>query len=254
MNCPNCGKELKENQKFCTNCGAEITETATNYKKIKKMVSIGFSVIFLLILVILIGINLSNEHKINQVLNNSSYNGNRILIKTNYKFNQYRKIIFDNELNSKYGESVYIAISAGNKAVIYSPKNIEPENIMSYLTRPVVKFKRNDNNCKWVDTGLNDKYIKKAEISTDQNGQWVVAFEFNETGANKFAELTKELTGKQLGIFYVDELISAPRVNEQILGGKAQISGGSGGFEYEEAKRMVNILNLNNNIQILEVK
>ena len=25
MNCPNCGKELKDNQKFCGGCGADVS-------------------------------------------------------------------------------------------------------------------------------------------------------------------------------------------------------------------------------------
>ena len=36
---------------------------------------------------------------------------------------------------------------------------------------------------------------------------------------------------------------SAPRVNEPIAGGRAQITGGEGGFEYQEAKEMVDLLN-----------
>jgi len=71
----------------------------------------------------------------------------------------------------------------------------------------------------------------------------LIELEFNMEGAKKFANFSKELTGKQMAIFFNNELQSAPRVNEQILGGRAQITGGDGGFEYSEAKNMVDLLN-----------
>ena len=46
-----------------------------------------------------------------------------------------------------------------------------------------------------------------------------------------------------MAIFFNGKLQSAPRVNEQISGGRAQITGGEGGFEYAEAKEMVDLLN-----------
>ena len=270
MKCPNCGKEINGNQKFCTSCGTKldyITHETNNNKNIEiqvvekyiiekiKIFSIRLLAIFLLALVISGGINLFNEYKIKQALNISSYTGNKILIKTNHKFTKDQKIIFDNELKNKYGESIYITTSAGNKAVIYSPKNIKPQDIMSYLTRPVVEFKKKDYKDKWVDTGLNDKYIKKALANTSPySEEWIVEIELTKEGAEKFAQLTKELTGRELGIFYNNKLLSAPRVNEQIVGGHAQITGGSNGFKQAEAKEMANILSREKNIQILEVK
>ena len=46
-----------------------------------------------------------------------------------------------------------------------------------------------------------------------------------------------------MAIFFNGELKSAPRVNEEITGGHAQITGGDGGFEYQEVKNMVDLLN-----------
>ena len=101
-----------------------------------------------------------------------------------------------------------------------------------------------DGSMSWQSTGLTGKDIKKSIVgSSPQSGEWVVELEFNLEGAKKFSDLTKELTGKQMAIFFNDELQSAPRVNEQITGGRAQISGGDGGFEYETAKEMVDLLN-----------
>ena len=96
----------------------------------------------------------------------------------------------------------------------------------------------------WESTGLTGKDLKKSLVgSTPQTGEWMVELEFNAQGAKKFYELTKELTGKQMAIFFNGVMQSAPRVNEPIAGGRAQITGGEGGFEYAEAKEMVDLLN-----------
>lgn len=100
-----------------------------------------------------------------------------------------------------------------------------------------------DGSPIWVSTGLTGQDLSKSILSTDATGQWVVSLEFNAEGAKKFADLTKALVGQQMAIFFDGELQSAPRVNEAIYGGKAQISGGDSGFAYEEAERMVNLLN-----------
>ena len=96
----------------------------------------------------------------------------------------------------------------------------------------------------WESTGLTGKDLKKALVgSSPGNGEWVVSIEFNQEGAKKFAHLTRELVGQQMAIFFNGELKSAPRVNEEITGGHAQITGGDGGFEYQEVKNMVDLLN-----------
>ncbi len=101
-----------------------------------------------------------------------------------------------------------------------------------------------DGTMDWESTGLTGKDLRKSLVgSAPTTGEWMVELEFNAEGAKKFSDLTKELTGKQMAIFFNDKLQSAPRVNEQISGGRAQITGGEGGFEYTEAKEMVDLLN-----------
>ena len=95
----------------------------------------------------------------------------------------------------------------------------------------------------WLETGLTGQDLDKSTLSTDSTGQWVVSLEFNGAGSKKFADLTRDLVGQQMAIFFDGELQSAPVIREPIYGGKAQISGGDSGFEYSEAERMVNLLN-----------
>ena len=99
------------------------------------------------------------------------------------------------------------------------------------------------NGVKWVDTGLTGNDLNRANLSTSSSGQWVVDLEFNDKGTKKFAELTQQLVGKPMAIFFNGELTSAPVIREAIIGGRAQISGGDNGFAYEEAKEMVDLLN-----------
>lgn len=96
----------------------------------------------------------------------------------------------------------------------------------------------------WISTGLSGKDLTRATLSTEtQTGQWVVDLEFNDKGTRKFADLTQSLVGKPMAIFFNGELQSAPNIREPILGGRAQISGGENGFQYEDAKKMVDLLN-----------
>ena len=107
-----------------------------------------------------------------------------------------------------------------------------------------LEFKRPKGN-GWESTGLTGNDLRKSLVgSNPTSGEWIVELEFTTEGAKKFSDLTKELTGKEMAIFFNGQLQSAPRVNEQISGGRAQISGGGKqGFEYQEAKEMVDLLN-----------
>lgn len=97
---------------------------------------------------------------------------------------------------------------------------------------------------EWITTGLSGKDLSRAILSTNStNGEWVVDLEFNDAGTKKFADLTTKLVGKPMAIFFNGEMQSAPVIREPIIGGRAQISGGENGFQYEEAKKMVDLLN-----------
>ena len=62
--------------------------------------------------------------------------------------------------------------------------------------------------------------------STFQQGQPVVSIRFNGLGGKQFAKVTTENVGKPFAIVLDGKVISAPRINEPILGGSAVISGG----------------------------
>ena len=58
-----------------------------------------------------------------------------------------------------------------------------------------------------------------------QNNAPIVNIRFDTVGARKFGEITKAYTGHQLAMILDGKVISAPVLNEVILGGNAQISG-----------------------------
>lgn len=58
-----------------------------------------------------------------------------------------------------------------------------------------------------------------------ENNQNVVNISFDAQGGAKFAKLTRENVGRPFAIILDGQVISAPNINEPILGGRAQISG-----------------------------
>lgn len=93
-------------------------------------------------------------------------------------------------------------------------------------------------------TGLTGADLKKAQVTfnttRNQNSGPQVALEFNSEGAKKFADITKRNIGKPLGIFLDGQLIEAPSVSQEIIGGNAVITGQ---FNVEQAKSLVIQLN-----------
>lgn len=154
----------------------------------------------------------------------------------------------ENRVN-KLGVSETVVQRAGDRRLVVEIPDVSDLNqAKAYLGEtaeldfrmPVMK----DGAEQWVPTGLTGKDLQSANLSTNsQNGQWVVDLAFNDKGTVKFADLTKKLVGKQMAIFFNGELQSAPVIREPINGGRAQISGGDSGFVYEDAKKMVDLLN-----------
>lgn len=93
----------------------------------------------------------------------------------------------------------------------------------------------------YVDTSLTGQYLSGAKVEFNlQTNQPYISLEFNEEGSELFATLTRENVGKTIAIYLDGQPISTPTVNEEITGGKAQITGG---FTPEEAKQLAGRLN-----------
>ena len=74
-----------------------------------------------------------------------------------------------------------------------------------------------------------------ASQSFDEAGRPVVDITFNAAGARRFGRVTQENVNKPFAIILDNRVLSAPNINEAILGGRAQISGN---FTVESANEL----------------
>ena len=85
-----------------------------------------------------------------------------------------------------------------------------------------------------VVTDANADFVQQAGRS-----EQMVNMVMNAEGAKAWARLTKENIGNQIAIVLDEMVYSAPRVNDEITGGRSQITGN---FTPEEAKDLANVL------------
>ncbi|MDD7063345.1 MAG: protein translocase subunit SecDF, partial [bacterium] len=85
-----------------------------------------------------------------------------------------------------------------------------------------------------VVTDANADFVQQAGRS-----EQMVNMVMNAEGAKAWARLTKENIGNQVAIVLDEMVYSAPRVNDEITGGRSQITGN---FTPEEAKDLANVL------------
>ena len=67
--------------------------------------------------------------------------------------------------------------------------------------------------------------LTNASQGFDQDGRASIDIVFNTAGARRFGRTTQENVGKPFAIILDDKILSAPNINEPILGGRAQITG-----------------------------
>jgi len=82
--------------------------------------------------------------------------------------------------------------------------------------------------------------LADAQAGTDpRSGQPVVNFRFNTAGAKRFAEITQANVGLPFAVVLDNKVLTAPRINEPILGGSGQISGN---FTFASANELAVLL------------
>lgn len=261
MLCPKCGNEVADNKKFCKSCGYKFPtqlEILLNRLKRnwKKLLFVFLFIVFVCTIAPQLLYYIIGKIQFNHAINNR-YNGHIIVVQNQNGKSFNDDMVQDINLKLKYafGDQVYIKQYFKDKAVIYTSENVSQNSLDSYLSKSALEFKKQGiASGEWINTGVNGKDIKKALVSTNSQGEWTVSLEFTKDGAEKFAKLTKEITGQQLAIFLSGELVSAPTISESITGGYAMISGGDSGFTYEEARNFVDILDNALNLKIVDVK
>ncbi|MCB0638610.1 MAG: protein translocase subunit SecDF [Lewinella sp.] len=92
---------------------------------------------------------------------------------------------------------------------------------------------------------LSGEHIQDATAQPDpQTNQIAVSLNMDQTGARTWAQMTTEAANdnnREIAILLDGEVVSAPRVNEPITGGRSQISGG---FTMQEATDLAGFLEI----------
>ena len=118
MNCPNCGNEITENQKFCTNCGAKVSnvedtkeETSQKINKMKNIIkSKTFIISYIFALIVFVCIlstvnNIKKEisvFKSVQEFNNLKYDKEKLKRLYQEAYNSFQMHQEDKDENGNY--------------------------------------------------------------------------------------------------------------------------------------------------------
>lgn len=98
----------------------------------------------------------------------------------------------------------------------------------------ILKYTKDDNTAILLEDNIamSGETITDARVDLDQARQPYISLTFNGDGSKQFGILTKDNVGRRLAIIMDGQVLSAPNINEPIMGGKAQITGQ---FTFEEA-------------------
>lgn len=145
--------------------------------------------------------------------------------------------------------------SGDNRLIVELAGIKDPQQAIDLIgTTAKLEFKIKTGPNTYGPTVLDGSAIKTAYVANDQFGKSLIGFELNDSGAEKFAEITRNNKGKQLAIMLDGKEQSAPTIQSEIPGGKGSISGD---FTYEKAQNLANLLKagaLPVNIKILETR
>lgn len=207
-----------------------------------------FCIILSTIILVFVGIvYYCKVYKYSKILsNNESFVGTKFIIETSGKcsIDGQDTIITDNLVNWGYEDAISYKLDK-KRLLVKIPNLVNSDiiaNVISEVNKSSIEFKKFNNN-KWLNSDIDIKDIKTINIFTDEDKNFYVNIVFTEKGKIKLAKITKDCIGKPLGIFFNGELFTAPIINEPILNGEAQISGGEEGFTQEEAAYFQGLIN-----------
>ena len=162
-----------------------------------------------------------------------------------------REVVY-NRVDPKGTKEVTVIRQGGNRILVQVPGLNDPEGLKKLLGKTArLEFKLVDltvtredleagrapvgSQILPVDGGGRQAVYRRTIVSGDQlinavqaydeNGAPSVDLTFNGSGGKAFGKVTQENVGKPFAIILDDLIISAPNINEPILGGRAQIMG-----------------------------
>ena len=140
-----------------------------------------------------------------------------------------------------YSDEAQVYQEGKNRINIDIPGATDANAILEELGEPgTLEFA--DENGNVLLTGDDVKTASAGMTNQNNNKEYVIELNFNEAGAKKFEEATKNNVGKRIFIIYNNEVISSPNVKEAISGGQASISPIE---SYEEANKIASTIRSN---------
>jgi len=136
------------------------------------------------------------------------------------------------------------------RVIVELPGEKDPQKAIETIGKTAVLEFKDESGA----TRITGKDLKTAKEQIDNGKKNVVAIEFTDEGAKKFADLTASNVGHQISILLDGQVLTSPVVNEAITGGKAVITGSK---TLEDAKNLAILLRsgaLPVKVQVLEVR
>lgn len=125
------------------------------------------------------------------------------------------------------------------KLTLHIVKDIRSEQFAHNPDEMLVKSNHNDWMIINKKCDIDGENLVDAQVSFDQYGNPAVSFELDGVGGSAFAKITQHNRNKLLAIVLDGKLLSAPKINDPILGGKGIITGS---FSVQEANELALLL------------
>ncbi len=148
--------------------------------------------------------------------------------------------ILRSRLDDKGYTEAVISIQDGNKIRVEVPQVEDDGTVLEIIGQTGNLTFQDSTGYIWLN---GEDHIESAYVAQDtQNGGFVVALNFTQRGAQKFADATAAVAGmddNRLYIYLGDTVVSSPTVSEQITNTSAQIQG----YEtYEDALSIASVI------------
>lgn len=105
----------------------------------------------------------------------------------------------------------------------------------------VLEFRDEEGNVQFTGDDIKDAEATKIRDEKTQAQKDIVELTFTDEAAQKFYEYTSEHVGDVLAIYYNDQLLSDPTIQNAISGGVATISGS---YSKEETERLASFIRI----------
>lgn len=141
------------------------------------------------------------------------------------------------------GEPI-VQVSGGDRLIVELPEVKDVGEAIKLIGEtPFLEFRETfdfgetaTDSLNFIPTGLTGKQLERAYLSFDPNTNLpYVSLEYNEDGTKLLSEISKRNLGRPLAIFLDGQPISIPIVQDEIINGKAVISGQ---FTINEAREL----------------